>query len=277
LPGYEHQVFVPNTTLFTRNLDRDEKVAASRHQLIHGTVRGLEPSSVRYSPFVPRHPTSSARTVNPTTSTGLDLIEGPEQTLEFDYCIYSLGAKYPSPINVWTHQRTILEHEPEEVIRHVEDALHGRAHEINQTPVIDQGGEGERRVRGQGGKKVVETTESTGTKREGMAWLKAAQDRINEADRILIVGGGALGVRKSLNRWLMERHYHSHDTLSSMCNRDGHRYYRDSRFYQTCHPLTFPHSTLESIRSVLTRSCVQEDAGDGDRGDTRIKGSTRVH
>lgn len=36
-----------------------------------------------------------------------------------------------------------------------------------------------------------------GTKLEGIAWLKRSQKRIAEAPSVLVVGGGALGIRAS--------------------------------------------------------------------------------
>lgn len=166
LPGHEQKVFVPNTTLFTRGLDDAEKAAASRHVLIHGTIQSVGKSSARYIPFV--------------TSPRGDITEGPVQELGFDYCIYALGAKYPTPINVWTRQETIESHQPSH-------PPHPQAHEINATP---------RAVSSSNG--VVETTDSTGTKPEGVKWMQASQERIKDAKSVLVVGGGALGVRECL-------------------------------------------------------------------------------
>jgi hypothetical protein len=175
--------------MFTRGLDEAQKAHVGRHQLIHGTVTGLGEREVRYTPFVPKKTLLSR--VNPKEEDKEDevpeeLHEGPEETLSFDYCIYALGAKYPSPINVWTHQSTIFSHEPASLQNLIASrAEAGEAHEINKTPVGDKGGRG-----------VVETTECTGTKKEGISWMRAAQRRIEEVERILVVGGGALGVRK---------------------------------------------------------------------------------
>lgn len=38
-----------------------------------------------------------------------------------------------------------------------------------------------------------------GTKKEGIAWLERQQERIKAAQRILVVGGGALGVRECVS------------------------------------------------------------------------------
>jgi hypothetical protein len=39
--------------------------------------------------------------------------------------------------------------------------------------------------------------EPRGTKPEGVAWLRDMQKKIEHADSVLVVGGGALGVRES--------------------------------------------------------------------------------
>jgi NADH dehydrogenase FAD-containing subunit len=82
--------------------------------------------------------------------------EGPEETLNFDYCIYALGSGMPDPCNVWS------EHP-------------------NLPPGIDN----DEHLRGKGSKKC------------GVTWMEEkAKDR-RDAKRILIVGGGALGIRQS--------------------------------------------------------------------------------
>ena len=190
LPGHEQKAFIPFTTMFTRGQDDAQRAHAGRHQLIHGTVTGLSERTVRYTPFVPR--AGSARNGDASDDpTGLE--EGPEETLHFDYCIYSLGAKYPSPINVWTHQEGIFKREPSP-IREAISSRETHAHEINTTAIASTSSTS---ASGVGAKGVRETTECTGTKPEGISWMRAAQRRIEETEKILIVGGGALGVRES--------------------------------------------------------------------------------
>ncbi|KAG7529919.1 hypothetical protein FFLO_05324 [Filobasidium floriforme] len=188
LPGHEQKVFIPFTTMFTRGLDEAQKAHVGRHHLIHGTVTGLGEREVRYTPFVPKKILlngGNTKEERKEDEVPEELHEGPEETLSFDYCIYALGAKYPSPINVWTHQSTIFSHEPASLQNLIATRTEaGEAHEINKTPVGDKGGRG-----------VVETTECTGTKKEGISWMRAAQRRIEEVERILVVGGGALGVQ----------------------------------------------------------------------------------
>lgn len=37
----------------------------------------------------------------------------------------------------------------------------------------------------------------TGSKREGVEWLKRGQKKIKDSESVLIIGGGALGIRES--------------------------------------------------------------------------------
>lgn len=91
-----------------------------------------------------------------TTTLGTYDFEGPEETVDFEYCIYALGSGMPDPCNVWS------EHP-------------------NLPPGIDN----DEHLKGLGSKKC------------GISWMEQrARDR-KEAKRILIVGGGALGIRMS--------------------------------------------------------------------------------
>lgn len=90
-----------------------------------------------------------------TTTLGTYDFEGPEETIDFEFCIYALGSGMPDPCNVWS------EHP-------------------NLPPGIDN----DEHLRGLGSKKC------------GITWMEQrARDR-KDAKRILVVGGGALGIRK---------------------------------------------------------------------------------
>lgn len=88
--------------------------------------------------------------------------------IEYDYCIYALGSKLPEPIDVWSDLRS-------------DEENRDRA---------DLDGEVE-------GKPIEEERERPGTKKAGMQWLVRGQERIRHSQEILIVGGGALGIRTS--------------------------------------------------------------------------------
>ncbi|KAI6043581.1 hypothetical protein EDC04DRAFT_3087939 [Pisolithus marmoratus] len=79
------------------------------------------------------------------------------QTLHFDYLIYALGSHLPAPIDVWEY-------------------THDRGQHLDKTRCLDK-------------------TTYTGTKSQGIAWLRERQARIESAQSVLIVGGGALGIQ----------------------------------------------------------------------------------
>lgn len=122
-------------------------------QFIQGTVTHLTSHSVSFiRPASPKN--SLTRSMGSSTTVGTYDFEGPEETLNFDYCIYALGSGMPDPCNVWS------EHP-------------------NLPPGIDN----DEHLRGKGSKKC------------GVTWMEEkAKDR-RDAKRILIVGGGALGIR----------------------------------------------------------------------------------
>jgi len=124
-------------------------------QFIQGTITHLTSHSVSFiRPASPKN--SLTRSMGSSTTVGTYDFEGPEETLNFDYCIYALGSGMPDPCNVWS------EHP-------------------NLPPGIDN----DEHFRGKGSKKC------------GVTWMEEkAKDR-RDAKRILIVGGGALGIRQS--------------------------------------------------------------------------------
>lgn len=84
---------------------------------------------------------------------------GATEVIPFNYAVYALGAHLPAPINLW-----------------------GDATAAHAPPNTGSNSE------------VVEPNHS-GTKAEGIAWLKRHQTVVEKADSVLVVGGGALGIR----------------------------------------------------------------------------------
>jgi NADH dehydrogenase FAD-containing subunit len=86
--------------------------------------------------------------------------DGSDQTTQhsvrFDYLVYSLGSYLPAPINIWAPM----------------------GHALEAAPNGDVVGH------------------PRGTKLEGVDWMKAAQKRVKDVNSVLVVGGGALGVRE---------------------------------------------------------------------------------
>ncbi|WVQ69904.1 uncharacterized protein L199_008127 [Kwoniella botswanensis] len=72
----------------------------SRHQFIQGSIVGLTAHSVTFV-----RPTLDKSKQQPRCSHSPDTYgkyDGPEETIQFDYCVYALGASMPSPVNVWS-------------------------------------------------------------------------------------------------------------------------------------------------------------------------------
>ncbi|WVR05319.1 hypothetical protein IAU60_002333 [Kwoniella sp. DSM 27419] len=82
--------------------------------------------------------------------------DGPEEVIHFDYAIYALGASIPSPVNVWTH------------IANKNGSSSGEAHQ---------------------------EAEVFGSKKYTVKWLDASCAKLEKAQTILCVGGGAMGIQ----------------------------------------------------------------------------------
>jgi hypothetical protein len=83
----------------------------------------------------------------------------PTKTLLFDYVIYALGSHLPRPLNLWATDSPISVISPPAMPKDV------------HLPVY------------------------RGEKGEGIAWLSAHQKLIESSPTVLVVGGGALGIR----------------------------------------------------------------------------------
>ena len=128
------------------------------HAFIQGSITCLTPHSVSFvRPDTGRN--TRRGSLESTSSIGTTVtygyFDGPEETIEFDYCIYALGSGMPDPVNVWS-----------------EYPLTPRC--IPQHP----------------------TEHGLGTKRDGIAWMERKAAELKKAKNVLIVGGGALGIRE---------------------------------------------------------------------------------
>ena len=133
------------------NLKRSKR--PSRREFIHASVVKLDQHSVT----ITRPGPYKAPAEDGTAITGPSgHFEGPEETIEFDYCLYALGAALPDPTNPWSEHPNI----PLEVVHdHTEHGL--------------------------------------GSKRWGIKWMEQRAENLKKAQRIVIVGAGALGIRES--------------------------------------------------------------------------------
>ncbi|KAK8869685.1 hypothetical protein IAR55_000253 [Kwoniella newhampshirensis] len=137
-----------------REVDVDDK---SRHQFIQGCVIKLTSHSVTF--IRPRHADEPGSKAGSTSKNDLTNrihahltygeYDGEEETIDFDYAIYALGASMPDPVNVWQDTLSTADGENNVVL---------------------------------------------GTKKAGLKFMESQGEKFKKADRILIVGGGALGI-----------------------------------------------------------------------------------
>ncbi|CAE6447076.1 unnamed protein product [Rhizoctonia solani] len=76
ISSHEYKAFIPYDHLFGPT--------PGVHKIVHGTATKLEPNRVTYTPA----------SYTPDSSNG-------NQTIEFDYLVYALGATLPGPIDFW--------------------------------------------------------------------------------------------------------------------------------------------------------------------------------
>lgn len=93
---------------------------------------------------------------------------GLTNEIHFDYCVYALGSHLPAPIDAWGE----TEESHEEMVDVLGDA------ESRDDPPDAKGKQ-----------------KKTGSKQEGIEWLKRGQKKIKDVDSVLIIGGGALGIQ----------------------------------------------------------------------------------
>jgi hypothetical protein len=94
---------------------------------------------------------------------------GADSMLCFDYAVYALGSRLPAPLDLWDCTSASSSAST--------PSSDGNADALNGKPAILRAPYG-------------------GTKAEGIAWLKRKQRVVEEAASVLVVGGGALGIRE---------------------------------------------------------------------------------
>lgn len=151
----------PPLTPTSSTEDLNEKKYYDARVWIQGSITKLTPHSVTFTrPSRSIAPGSSEHSnVETGSGRGHGVFDGPEETINFDYAIYALGAGLPDPSNVWNEHPG--NNPPKEVVHdHVEHGL--------------------------------------GSKRHGVKWMQHRGEMYEKAGKILIVGGGALGIRESI-------------------------------------------------------------------------------
>jgi apoptosis-inducing factor 2 len=137
----------------------EEDKATSPHTFIQAQIKEIRPHSIIISRSLsPSASASTSTSSHPFTDTSATI----DEEIPFDYAIYALGSRLPAPMDPWGHT-------PEEATMAL---LHMHEKEKVLTP----------RLYG-------------GMKNEGVEWLKRYHEVVEKNESVLVVGGGALGVR----------------------------------------------------------------------------------
>jgi hypothetical protein len=96
---------------------------------------------------------------------------GADGVLAFDYAVYAVGSRLPEPLDLWR------------------DSASGDAPGHFDANAINGNAKGKPAI-------LHAPYAYGGTKAKGIAWLKRKQRVVEEAASVLVVGGGALGIRE---------------------------------------------------------------------------------
>ncbi|KAI5451128.1 hypothetical protein NCC49_002004 [Naganishia albida] len=169
IKNQEHKVFIPYTTIFQpEGITPEQLEDSKRHQMIHGCVTEIGKRSLKYVPL-----SENGKPIVPATP----LAE--VDALERD-C--GLGAACCKELG-WEDS------EKAEKVLHYDYMLYALGSHlpapINIWSTVDHNAD----------IKIDESAGYQGSKERGRAWLQAAQQRIEKARSIAVIGGGALGVQ----------------------------------------------------------------------------------
>lgn len=165
LPGHEYKAFVPLDKLFSSASALSSPVTSSSSSSpstpTEETASGIpNPHLLVHAEVTSMtpHSVTLSRPYPPFLSSSPD-----GKTVHFDYLIYALGSHLPAPINLWAGV-------PDDIVEVSKQNERG----------VDE-----------------DVMAVTGTREAGIAWLHRFQRRVERARSVLVVGGGALGIRKS--------------------------------------------------------------------------------
>ena len=117
---------------------------------------------------------------------GFDTPEVP-----FEYAVYALGSRLPAPIDLWAGV------DGDEVVGEVVGGIVGKEESSGSREEEEANDVDEKEAL----KKEAEEAEKetprvyTGSKTEAVEWMRRCQERIKGVSSVLVVGGGALGIR----------------------------------------------------------------------------------
>jgi len=175
LPGHEHKACMSTPLSFPLMLDHsavipydnlfgnpsDPTGSAYPHKRIHGMITSLHPHHITYTPYADAGLATSTLSESP-------FVETTKKILRFDYAIYALGSHLPSPIDLWGSHDT--------------DPFSAQEPLCPDTEF--------------GSQCISHIPPYQGTKQESISRLRSRQQKIKAAQQVLVVGGGALGIRK---------------------------------------------------------------------------------
>jgi NADH dehydrogenase FAD-containing subunit len=163
LPGHEHKIFVPYSRLFQ---PQDVVVTSSNNVVLHGNLDSLTPSTSQDGkPAVGR---GLARYTPLHATEGQSVDWSKKEEVAFDYLVYALGSKLPAPIDLWSAPAKKTMVPPVDNVETVDGMVH-----VNDPDF-----------------------QPRGSKPEGIKWIQQAQEQIKDAESVLVIGAGALGVRE---------------------------------------------------------------------------------
>ena len=115
----------------------------------------------------------------------------------FEYAVYALGSRLPAPIDLWAGVDGDVVGEVVGGIVGQEESPEGssggREEEANDADVDEE----KEALKKEAEKAEKETPRVyTGSKTEAVEWMRRCQERIKGVSSVLVVGGGALGIRE---------------------------------------------------------------------------------
>ena len=120
--------------------------------------------------------------------------DSPE--VPFEYAVYALGSRLPAPIDLWAGV------DGDEVVGEVVGGIVGEEESPEESSGSREEEEASDIDEKEALKKEAEEAEKetprvyTGSKTEAVEWMRRCQERIKGVSSVLVVGGGALGIRE---------------------------------------------------------------------------------
>lgn len=159
LPGHEHKVCEYFHAPISFLLPLTSLLVIPYTNIFAPQYSSSPSSNSKISPHATLHARITSLTPHTLTlSRSFPELGFPSPEIQFDYAVYALGSHLPAPIDLWGPPPRVA-----------------CAHSTDES-VKDYGG----------------------TKSESISWLKRHQTAVKSAESVLVVGGGALGIRELL-------------------------------------------------------------------------------